>query len=201
MVTMTRNQGVVNTFVVFLSRIVGYVVDKQINKDGNGQAIRRAARRPAAETVHSDGSEPDALGWSQWLRNRARRDQRHRTSSVRQRHCARPQALGDFPLRCPAASRDADPPPLTGLCTTLVQATSLASLVGVNEFFRINQIVVERTTMQTGHSPAFMVYGFALIVYFVVCSALTRLSQYFARRLQRTGTSSVTMPRSFKEVA
>jgi heat shock protein HtpX len=39
MVTMTLIQGVLNTFVVFLSRIVGYVVDKQINKDGNGQGI------------------------------------------------------------------------------------------------------------------------------------------------------------------
>ena len=39
MVTMTLIQGVVNTFVVFLSRLVGYVVDKQINKDGNGQGI------------------------------------------------------------------------------------------------------------------------------------------------------------------
>jgi heat shock protein HtpX len=39
MVTMTLIQGVVNTFVVFLSRVVGYVVDKQINKDGNGQGI------------------------------------------------------------------------------------------------------------------------------------------------------------------
>lgn len=39
MVTMTLIQGVVNTFVVFLSRIVGYVVDKQLNKDGNGQGI------------------------------------------------------------------------------------------------------------------------------------------------------------------
>jgi heat shock protein HtpX len=37
MVTMTLIQGVLNTFVVFLSRVVGYVVDKQINKDGNGQ--------------------------------------------------------------------------------------------------------------------------------------------------------------------
>lgn len=92
-------------------------------------------------------------------------------------------------------------PPLTGLCTTLVQATSLASLVGVNEFFRINQIVVERTTMQTGHSPAFLIYGFALIVYFVVCSALTRLSQYFERRLQRTGGSAVVAPKSLKEGA
>ncbi len=39
MVTMTLIQGVVNTFVVFLSRIVGYIVDKQINKGGNGQGV------------------------------------------------------------------------------------------------------------------------------------------------------------------
>ncbi len=39
MVTMTLIQGVLNTFVVFLSRVVGYVVDRQINKDGNGQGI------------------------------------------------------------------------------------------------------------------------------------------------------------------
>ena len=82
-------------------------------------------------------------------------------------------------------------PPMTGLFTTLVQATSLASLVGVNEFFRINQIVVERTTMQLGHSPAFLVYGFALVVYFIVCSALTQLSSRLERKLQRTGTSAV----------
>jgi heat shock protein HtpX len=39
MVTITLIQGVVNTFVVFLSRIVGYVVDKQINRNGDGQGI------------------------------------------------------------------------------------------------------------------------------------------------------------------
>jgi heat shock protein HtpX len=39
MVTMTLIQGVVNTFVVFLSRVVGYLVDKQINRNGNGQGI------------------------------------------------------------------------------------------------------------------------------------------------------------------
>jgi heat shock protein HtpX len=39
MVTMTLIQGVVNTFVVFLSRLVGYAVDKQINRDGDGQGI------------------------------------------------------------------------------------------------------------------------------------------------------------------
>lgn len=35
MVTMMLVQGVVNTFVVFLSRIVGYVVDRAISRDNN----------------------------------------------------------------------------------------------------------------------------------------------------------------------
>jgi heat shock protein HtpX len=41
MVTMTLVQGVVNTFVVFLSRVVGYVVDRALSRDSNssGQGI------------------------------------------------------------------------------------------------------------------------------------------------------------------
>jgi heat shock protein HtpX len=35
MVTMTLVQGVVNTFVVFLSRVVGYLVDRAISRDSN----------------------------------------------------------------------------------------------------------------------------------------------------------------------
>jgi heat shock protein HtpX len=35
MVTMTLIQGVMNTFVVFLSRVVGYVVDRAISRDNN----------------------------------------------------------------------------------------------------------------------------------------------------------------------
>lgn len=92
-------------------------------------------------------------------------------------------------------------PPMTGLCASLIQATSLASLVGVNEFFRVNQIVVERTTMQLGHSPAFLVYGFALVVYFLLCSALTRLSHRLEARLHATGTSAVARPPALRESA
>lgn len=36
MVTLTLIQGVVNTFVIFLSRVIGYVVDKVIFKTENG---------------------------------------------------------------------------------------------------------------------------------------------------------------------
>ena len=39
MVTMTLLQGVVNTFVIFLSRVIGYVVDRVILKNNQGHGI------------------------------------------------------------------------------------------------------------------------------------------------------------------
>jgi len=39
MVTLTLIQGVVNTFVIFLSRIIGYVVDRVILKNDRGRGI------------------------------------------------------------------------------------------------------------------------------------------------------------------
>ncbi len=39
MVTLTLIQGVVNTFVIFLSRVIGYVVDRMILKNERGQGI------------------------------------------------------------------------------------------------------------------------------------------------------------------
>ena len=90
-------------------------------------------------------------------------------------------------------------PPMTGLFSSLIQATSLASLVGVTEFFRIGQIVVERTTMQQGESPAFLVYGFVLAVYFAVCSCLSQLSRRLERRLAARGARVVAASRSMRE--
>ncbi len=39
MVTLTLIQGVVNTFVIFLSRVIGHVVDRMILKNDKGQGI------------------------------------------------------------------------------------------------------------------------------------------------------------------
>ena len=39
MVTLTLIQGVVNTFVIFLARIIGYVVDRVILKNDRGEGI------------------------------------------------------------------------------------------------------------------------------------------------------------------
>ncbi|OZA91855.1 MAG: amino acid ABC transporter permease [Azorhizobium sp. 39-67-5] len=76
-------------------------------------------------------------------------------------------------------------PPFTGLLTLLVQATSLGALVGVTEFLKVGQIIIERSAVMNGVSPAFLVYGFVLAVYFVICSALSWLSRYLERRLNR----------------
>jgi polar amino acid transport system permease protein len=74
-------------------------------------------------------------------------------------------------------------PPFAGLFTLLVQATSLASLVGVTEFFRVGQIVIERTTISQGYSPAFVVYGGVLASYYVICSVLTAGTHWLERRI------------------
>ena len=83
-------------------------------------------------------------------------------------------------------------PAFTGLFSVLIQATSLASLIGALEFLRTAQIVVERTTLMTGDTPAFLIYAFVLAVYFVVCAALAaltrRLEQRLASRTQRGAT-------------
>jgi polar amino acid transport system permease protein len=79
-------------------------------------------------------------------------------------------------------------PAYTGLLTMLVQATSLGALVGVGEFLKVGQIIIERATVMTGVSPAFGVYGAVLLVYFVMCSLLSWLSRYLERRLGRPVT-------------
>jgi len=51
MVTLTLIQGVVNTFVFFLSRVVGSIVDKAINRDGNGRGMGYFATVMIAQLV------------------------------------------------------------------------------------------------------------------------------------------------------
>ncbi len=83
-------------------------------------------------------------------------------------------------------------PPFTGLFSLLIQATSLASMVGAMEFFRRAQIVVERTTLQEGFSPAFLIYGFVLAVYFVICASLAFLTKKMEQKLTNRWSSRST---------
>lgn len=74
-------------------------------------------------------------------------------------------------------------PAFTGLFSLLIQATSLATLVGATEFLRSAKIIVERQTMMTGESPAFLVFGFVLCVYFVICYSLNLFTAWLERRI------------------
>ena len=89
-------------------------------------------------------------------------------------------------------------PSFTGLFSLLIQATSLAMMVGTSEFLRTSEIIVERTTMTTGESPAFVVYGFVLCVYFVICFGLNLLAAWLERRIVASRTLAGHAPRTVK---
>ncbi len=85
-------------------------------------------------------------------------------------------------------------PPYAGLLTLLVQGTALGALVGVSEFLKTGQIIVERTTVMDGVSPAFLVYSFVLLTYFVICSCITQLSRYLERRFGAAAWAATPLP-------
>ncbi|XBS68455.1 amino acid ABC transporter permease [Acerihabitans sp. KWT182] len=76
-------------------------------------------------------------------------------------------------------------PPFCGLSTTLIQATTLGSVVGVVELLRTGQIVIERSTSVTGGVSSFAVYGGMLIVYFILCSLVSKAGSLLEQRLSR----------------
>ena len=84
-------------------------------------------------------------------------------------------------------------PPYVSLLTSLVQATSLGAVVGVHELLRSAQVLIEQTTISRGGSPAFLVYSFILVVYFVLCWLISRagrlLENHFARPYSRQASA------------
>ena len=84
-------------------------------------------------------------------------------------------------------------PPYISLVTGLVQASSLGAVIGVNELFRSGQVLIEQTTLSRGGSPAYLVYGAILVVYFVLCWMISlagrRLEKHFAKPFQRSAAS------------
>jgi polar amino acid transport system permease protein len=82
-------------------------------------------------------------------------------------------------------------PAYTGLLALIIQSTSLGALVGVTEFLKAGGLVIERSTVMLGINPAFEIYSFVLLVYFLLCSILTTLSRRLERRLASSGQRSV----------
>ncbi|MBL6456555.1 amino acid ABC transporter permease [Belnapia sp. T6] len=82
-------------------------------------------------------------------------------------------------------------PAYTGLLALIIQSTSLGALVGVTEFLKAGGLVIERSTVMLGINPAFEIYSFVLLVYFLLCSILTTLSRRLERRLASSGQRPV----------
>ncbi len=80
-------------------------------------------------------------------------------------------------------------PAYAGLCTILMQSTSIAALVGATELLRSAQIVVERAAYFQGGAPGITVYAFILVIYFLVGSAMAagtkRLEKIFGAPSRR----------------
>lgn len=108
--------------------------------------------------------------------------------SVHQINSARALGLHGWEVLCfisgPQAFRHVLPA-YVGLLTLLLQSTTLGAIVGVSEFFRVGQLVVERTSMMDGYNPAPAVYGLILLVYFLLCSVLSAVGRRLERRLKR----------------
>ena len=74
-------------------------------------------------------------------------------------------------------------PPMVGLLVNIIQNTTIAFVIGVNEFLQSGNRQFENLTTQTGDGHPFMIFGFVLLAFFVISFPLTRLAAFLERRL------------------
>ena len=74
-------------------------------------------------------------------------------------------------------------PPMVGLLVNIIQNTTIAFVIGVNEFLQSGNRQFENLTTQTGNGHPFTIFGFVLVVFFIISFPLTLLSRYLERRL------------------
>jgi polar amino acid transport system permease protein len=74
-------------------------------------------------------------------------------------------------------------PPIVGLLVNIIQNTTIAFVIGVNEFLQSGNRQFENLTTQTGDGHPIAIFGFVMLVFFVICFPLTRLGAYLEKRL------------------
>ena len=73
-------------------------------------------------------------------------------------------------------------PPMVGLLVNIIQNTTIAYLIGVSEFLETANRQFENQTL-AGDGHPFVIFGFVLLVFFVISFPLTRLAAFLERRL------------------
>lgn len=74
-------------------------------------------------------------------------------------------------------------PPMVGLLVNIIQNTTIAFVIGVNEFLQSGNRQFENLTTQTGDGHPVAIFGFVAVVFFVISFPLTRLGAYLEKRL------------------
>jgi polar amino acid transport system permease protein len=74
-------------------------------------------------------------------------------------------------------------PPMVGLLVNIIQNTTIAFVIGVNEFLQSGNRQFENLTTQTGDGHPMAIFGFVMLVFFVISFPLTRLAAYMEKRL------------------
>ena len=78
-------------------------------------------------------------------------------------------------------------PPAVGLLANIIQNTTLAQVIGGLETLEAGERSVERLTavppIGLGEIHAFEIYGFVMVIFFLLSFPLTRLAAYLERRL------------------
>lgn len=82
----------------------------------------------------------------------------------------------------PQAVRRALPPSI-GIITILIQSTTLASLVGLNESVSSARQQMERLTLFDGDSHAIAIFGSLMIIFFIICFPLSLWAKRAERRM------------------
>jgi polar amino acid transport system permease protein len=73
-------------------------------------------------------------------------------------------------------------PPLVGLLVNIIQNTTIAFVIGVSEVLETANRQFENLTL-AGDGHPFLIFGFVLVIFFLISFPLTRLAAYLERRL------------------
>jgi His/Glu/Gln/Arg/opine family amino acid ABC transporter permease subunit len=74
-------------------------------------------------------------------------------------------------------------PPMISLVVNIIQNTTIAFVIGVNEFLQAGNRQFENLTTQTGDGHPIAIFGFVMLVFFVISFPLTRLAAFLEKRL------------------
>jgi polar amino acid transport system permease protein len=72
---------------------------------------------------------------------------------------------------------------MVSLLVNVVQNTTIAALIGVGEVLETGNRGTERLLFATGEPHALAIFGFVMLMFFVISFPLTRLAGYLERRL------------------